>query len=78
MPPLTFEAALGFVYVLGFILVVGLAVAYSRLRLSPSRLPRVSADWNRSSGMERATFIPQYYHGMNSWPNPLDHRGAED
>jgi len=38
------------------------AVAYKRLRDTPRRFPRDSAESNRSSGIETATFIPQYYH----------------
>ena len=38
----------------------------SWLREMPSRLLNVSADANRSSGIESATFIPKYYHGRNT------------
>ena len=40
------------------------AVAYNRLRETSMRFRRVSAEANRSSGMESATFIPKSYHGM--------------
>ena len=48
------------------------AVAYRRLRETPSRLPNVSPDSNSSSGIDTAIFILWYYHGRNH-PGKLAH-----
>src|SRR5688572_12461941 len=45
----------------------------------PSRFPRLSPDANSSSGIDRAIFIPWYYHGMTSrhkW-EPLRHGSTQ-